>query len=92
MPSAAKETTSTTAAAQPNSHSGQRQVRALDEPVGVRGVGDEQRRRGGGGEDAAPPQRRMAKKTWMPLLQRKVIFEPVKSRQVKPRGFLRETR
>ena len=38
------------------------------------------------------PQRRIAKKTWMPLLQRNVIFEPLKSRQLKPCGLRCETR
>ena len=48
---------------------GDRQVRALDEAVGQPPL------------STRPAQRRIAKKTWTPLLQRKVIVEPLKFRQ-----------
>lgn len=70
---------------------GDRQVRPLHQSVAVRGLGREQHRSGHAGDrrpvSAARDQRRIAKKTWMPLLQRKVIAESLKSRHVKPAGL-----
>ena len=90
-PSAAKETTSTTAAAQPNSHSGIGRFARWTRPWACAASGSEQRRRGTAPRQR-PFQRRIAKKTWILRLQRKVILLPVKLRQENPRGTLRETR
>ena len=73
-----------------------RQVRALDQAVRVRALGAEQERSDGAGPDypvsAAAGQRRMAKKTWTPLLQRKIIAEPLKSLHLKPAGLRLDVR
>ena len=82
-PSAAKETTSTTAAAQPNSHSGIGRFARWTRPWAC-APRQQERCREDGAERCRPFQRRIAKKTWSPLLQRKVILLPVKLRQAEP--------